>query len=120
MGTTGNKERSMSRMYEITVTVCEFDITKKDAILDAISGTDYVLECSESYSSNDPPILEIEDFLSSVSGGTDDESIALDIARAIWKAHGGWCDATVWVKDMDSEIPTFSWDKDEYEDHKDG
>ena len=108
----------MSRTYEISITVSEFDIGKKETILDAISGTDYAPKCSESYSRDDPPLLEIENFLANVSG-IDDESIAIDIARAIWRANEGWCNATVWVRDMDSEIPYFTWDKCEYEECKD-
>lgn len=97
----------MSRCCEITISVFGFDADRCQEIVDAVGGLGYdptFSEISKGQIQFCPEVINI-------SSGHSEESVAREIVEAIWKANSAFCTIHVKIRDLDINIPQYSWDK---------
>jgi len=101
----------MSHSYEMTIMVTEHQDAKFEAIRDAVAGLGY---------DTDPDHIGSQILFPSetinITAGHDDEAVAADVTRAIWKANGAWCRVDVGMRDLDADVPNYVLDPSVYDD----
>jgi len=100
------RKTEMSRCYEMTISVREHNVDRVEEIVDAVSGLGYEAEgdtmgnmflfCPE-------PVK--------VTIGNSEESVAREVAEAIWEANGAFCKVDVGMRDLDADFPSYAWDE---------
>lgn len=106
---SAQKEKPMSRCYELTIVVNDYEDSNYEAIVDAIKGLGY---------DGDADVIGREIIVNSevvnLCSGRTEEEASSEIHRAIWKANGGFCAVHVGLRCLDNDIPYFSGTKEDY------
>jgi len=105
----------MSRCYEMTMSVREYNADRIEAIVDAVSDL--------GYEADGDPQGDVFQFYSetvNIAAGHSDESVAREIAEAIWEANGAFCKVQVGMRDLDANLPYYSWDEESFDKWRQG
>ena len=96
----------MSRCYEMTILVQEHNADRIEAIVDAVSGLDY-----EADGDVQGDVFQFCSETINIAAGHSDKSVAREVVEAIWEANGAFCKVQVGMRDLDANLPYYSWDE---------
>ena len=105
----------MSRCYEMTISVRDYNADRVEEIVDAVSGLGY-----EADGDAQGDVFQFYSETINITAGHSDESVSREIAEAIWEANGAFCKVDVGMRDSDADFPSYSWDEASFDEWQQG
>ena len=96
----------MSRCYEMTILVQEYNADRLETIVDAVSGLGY-----EADGDVQGDVFQFCSETINLAAGHSDGSAAREVVEAIWEANGAFCKVHVGMRDLDADFPSYSWNE---------
>ena len=105
----------MSRRYEMTISVREYNADRFERIVDAVSGLCYEADCDIC-----GDVIQFCSEIINIAAGHSDESVAREVVETIWEANGAFCEVDVGMRDLDADFPSHSWDEASFDEWQQG